>query len=278
VSTARASDLFPIVVEAPEHLQDRRVVIERAGFLERPQRFIVLSKFFVAQAEHRRRHPVTGVELDGLLGLLDDEIVPATEVEHPGGIAPHDGRHRIEPQRPFDLCCGVVAASHDQSSDTEVEDLQVAVGCDEEVFRFEVAVDDPVLVRGCQRFRRLLPKVNRGRCREGAAVKPLAQRLAFEQFRHDEGSGIGVADVVDAHDTGMTDASCRPGLELEPAEHFWIRRRPCGQHFDRDIAAEAFVACSIDFAHRARPKRRDDLIGAEANTSGKPHRTAAILQ
>ena len=51
----------------------------------------------------------------------------------------------------------------DQSSDTEVEDLQVAIGRDEEVLGFEVAVDDPVLMRCSQGLRGLLPQVDRGR-------------------------------------------------------------------------------------------------------------------
>ena len=84
-------------VEASEHLQDRRIVIERAGFQQRHPGVIGTFPSFVPQAEHRVGNPVVRVELDRLFPLIDDELVPPTEVEHPGGIASQGGRHRIEP-------------------------------------------------------------------------------------------------------------------------------------------------------------------------------------
>ena len=52
----------------------------------------------------------------------------------------------------------------------------------------------------------------------------------------------------------------------ESREPIGIERKPLGQHLQRDIPIEFRVASAIHLPHGARPERREDLIGANADT------------
>ena len=52
----------------------------------------------------------------------------------------------------------------------------------------------------------------------------------------------------------------------EPREPIGIECKPLGEHLQGDVAIEFRVASPIHLPHGARPERRDDLIGANADT------------
>src|SRR5436190_1465819 len=79
------------------------------------------------------------------------------------------------------------ALALDQLRQPEVEDLHTRVLGDEHVLRFEVAVDDALVVSGGQAVCDLNGDVDRLARRHCAAVQPFAERLALEQFGDDEG-------------------------------------------------------------------------------------------
>ena len=70
-----------------------------------------------------------------------------------------------------------------QLRQAEVEDLHAAVVRDEDVLGLEVAVDDPLLVRGGEAVGDLERVVDRAARREPAAREDRAQGLPFEQLR-----------------------------------------------------------------------------------------------
>jgi hypothetical protein len=165
----------------------------------------------------------------------------------------------------------------DQARDAEVQDLQAAVGGDEQVLRFEIPVNDAVIVRHGQRLRRLLAQIDRRGGFGHAPMKTLSQCLAFEQLRHDERTTLGLTDIVDADDARVVQAAGRACLELEAVEHIGIGGGRRGEYFNGDVAAEAFVSGPVDFAHRSGAERSNDFIRAEAHAGVQPHRTAGIL-
>lgn len=85
----------------------------------------------------------------------------------------------------------------------EIQDLQSTVGGDEEILRFEIPVDDALLVRGGQPLGELSCIVDRLARREIGAGHFLAQRLTFEQLGHDVGRSCVRADVINDQDVWM---------------------------------------------------------------------------
>src|SRR5205814_552281 len=87
--------------------------------------------------------------------------------------------------------------------ETEVEDLHASIARDENVFRLKVAVDDALLVRGCETLRDTGGVFDGAAHGERAALQLLAQRLALKQFSDEIGRAAFLADVVDREDVRM---------------------------------------------------------------------------
>ena len=137
-----------------------------------------------------------------------------------------------------------------------------------------------------------MPRVVRGReaaarsarakstaLRSGSAPagEPLAQRLALEQLGDRVGRLAVAAEVVDREDVGMRERGDRLRLALEArAARSASRARRCGQHLDRDVAAEPRVARPVDLAHAAGAERRHDLVGAEPVAGREAHRDGTM--
>ena len=102
-----------------------------------------------------------------------------------------------------------------QLGQTEIEDLDVAVPGDEQVFRLQVAVHDPLVVRGGEAGRDLDGVLDRLAHRERAAAQARAQRLAFQQLGHEVRRPLVRPDVVEREDAGMGEhpGCARLGLE-----------------------------------------------------------------
>ena len=105
-----------------------------------------------------------------------------------------------------------------------------------------------------------------------------AVSLSFEVLHDQVLDAILVAHVVQRADVRVGQCRYCFRLALETLARLG-RGESVRQHFDRDLAAEASVARSIDFSHPAGAQRREDLVGAEAGTGWKWHRStaAAIL-
>ena len=145
----------------------------------------------------------------------------------------------------------------------EIEDLDQAVGGDEDVLGLQVAVDDAAAVRRGQAAGDLL-RVRQGLAqRQRAAAERAAQRLAVEQLGDDVGPPVGGADVVDRDDVRVVERGGGARFQLEAVEALRIGREARRQHLDGDVAAEARIAGPIDLAHAAGAEQRDDLVGPE---------------
>jgi hypothetical protein len=94
----------------------------------------------------------------------------------------------------------------------------VTVGRQEDVLRLQVAVDDPLLVRGPEPPGDLDRDLHGALRREGSAPEPLAESLSFEQLRDEEGCAVLAADVVEDDDVRVVQGTGGPRLPLEPLE------------------------------------------------------------
>jgi hypothetical protein len=93
--------------------------------------------------------------------------------------------------------------------------LTVPAGVTLDVGRFQIAMDDPLLVGGIERIRDL-PRQGERLCeRHRATREPVGQRLAVHQL-HDERADVGaVLDAIDRRDVGVIERGQHPRLALE---------------------------------------------------------------
>src|SRR5262249_11876216 len=127
-------------------------------------------------------------------------------------------------------------------------------------------------MRGIERTsqrRRDLDKLQRF---ERSAPKAIVERLALEQFHHDELAERPVlADIVNRADVGMVERRDGTCLALEALECVGVRVEVLRERFQRDDPAEARVSRAIHLAHAARSERADDFIGADTNAGRERH-------
>ena len=70
-----------------------------------------------------------------------------------------------------------------------VEDLHAAVGCDLNIGGLQIAMDDAALVRGFECLRDLKREPQRIFNRQRSALQPFGERVALDQFEHEELDG-----------------------------------------------------------------------------------------
>ena len=110
--------------------------------------------------------------------------------------------------------------------ESEIQDLDRAIGPDHDVGGLQVAVDDADVVSGGERVGDLHAELDGIHDRDLAGGDHVAYGLAPNEF-HDDGiagtsSMSGCHDVVDRDDVGVVEGRCRAGLLQEPGAH--IRR------------------------------------------------------
>ena len=154
-------------------------------------------------------------------------------------------RHRVEARR---------------AGDSEVGDMEVVAVVQEQVRRLDVAMDDPVPVRGVERLGGLPEPAERSLRRlRPFSPEPVLKRAAAEVLHHDERPPAPVADVEDRDRARLArqPRRCEP-LALEAFRDRRVGRIAVGEHLHDHLAPEGLVGRQIDVAHRtvADPARR----------------------
>ena len=142
----------------------------------------------------------------------------------------------------------------------------MAVGRDEYVRRFEVAVNDAATVRCGERIGDLQPEIQHAIPHERRSGNDLVERRPFEQFAHEERLTGFLAGIMNGADVRVRyqrrDARFAPESldSLGPRHHF-----PAQQLYG-DIAIEAQVACPIDFRGAVAANRLQKLVMRDADS------------
>ncbi len=148
----------------------------------------------------------------------------------------------------------------------EVADPYPTVATDEDVGGLEVAMDDPLRMRGVQAGRRV--GEHRDHISPGALgrCEPAREIDAVDELHHHEHPGGAVlervaADVEHLHDVGMGQPGERPRLAGEP-----LGARGGGplHQLDRDVAAELGVVRPPHLAHRTRAEDAIESVPRES--------------
>ena len=149
-----------------------------------------------------------------------------------------------------------------QLGDAKVEQFDAAVGGDERVGRFDVAMPDVLRVHRIQRLRDLDAVIDRLAERDRAAVDPGAQRLAFEQLGDDVRNARVGAYVEDGDDVRVVETAGGPRFAAESRDVFLAGRGPL-QDLHRDFAMQLRIAGAVDLSHASGAQEADDLLAAE---------------
>ncbi len=153
---------------------------------------------------------------------------------------------------------------------TEVQELHLAVWCHRHVRGFEVAVDDPLLVRVLERFCHLASDRQRLADRDRPLLETFEERRALSHL-HDQGPRPArILDAVDGGDVGVVERGQESSLTLEAGHSPRTRSHVVGQHLERDLAPQARVSRPVHLSHPALAERANDFV-APKTRAGRQH-------
>ena len=132
-------------------------------------------------------------------------------------------------------------------------------------------MNDPLLVRGFQRFRDLLRDRQRFIERDWTLRDAIRERRPLNQFHHERRRAFGAFQAVDGRDMRMIERRQHFGFALEAREPFRIIGDRRGQHLDGYLALQVGVRRAIHFAHAALADGGRDLKRAEAGSRCQGH-------
>src|SRR5262245_28006728 len=107
---------------------------------------------------------------------------------------------------------------------------------------------------------------------ECAALETRRERLALDQFEHQEALAPGLLQAIDRTDIRVAERREQLGFALEARNTLGALGERRGQGLDRDLAPEPRVARAIHLAHAACAERRNDLEGTNTGAGGQRHR------
>ena len=164
-----------------------------------------------------------------------------------------------------------VARRVERLGETEVEDLDHAVGGQLDVRRLQVAVNDPALVRRLERLRDLPREIDRFGEGQPSSLQALGQILAGDQLHREEAMALVLMEAVDRCDVRMVEGGQDLGLPLEASESLGTLGERRREEFQRNLPVELGVSGAPDFAHASRPQGAENLERAEAGGRSEGH-------
>ncbi len=146
-----------------------------------------------------------------------------------------------------------LAVARDSLGQAEIGDEWLAVLVEQDVRRFQVAVEDAPLVGVVHRQGGLLQQ-RRGRFGIRDVVGELfIQARPADQLHAEIALAVVVADLQDGHDVRMVERGDRLGLVLEPPQIVVAGQRGRPDHLEGHGAVEADLTGLVDNAHAAAP-------------------------
>ena len=186
--------------------------------------------------------------IDGFsVGLLRGHVVQRPEDDP--GLGQRD-RRSLDRRR----------VSAHQFRQAEIEDAQPPAGRDDDVARFQVAVNDAGVVRGPDGVRDLEREFDGVPDRQPAARNQVAERQPVHELHDDEVRAFVRRDVIHRDDVRVVERRGGTGLAEEPFPAVRVRRVPRGQELDRDEPLQAGVARLVDDAHAPFAQLFEDLV------------------
>ena len=158
----------------------------------------------------------------------------------------------------------------DRFRQAEIEKLDGALLRHLDVGWFEIAMDDPALVRDLQRLCDLLR--NRQRLVQGnrTALEPIRQRRTLDQLQHERAHASEIFEAVDRGNRRVIERCEHLRFPAEPTEKVRIVGQGVGQHLQRDVPLQPGIAGAVDLTHSARADERVDPVVADMRANRQP--------
>ena len=137
-----------------------------------------------------------------------------------------------------------------------------------DVGRFQVSVDDALLVGGFERLSNLLGDGQGFVKRDRPLLDAIRQRRPFDQFEDQRPNALGLRQPVDAPDVGVVQRGEDLGFPLEPRQAVGVGGERLGEHLERHVPVELGVAGLPDFAHPALADQADHFLRADLRAFG----------
>ena len=144
---------------------------------------------------------------------------------------------------------GGVGFFTERTGQAEVEDLDLARGRYLHVGRFQVAMDDALLVGLFETAGDLARDVARFLDRQGAPFNDRREVLALAQLHHQADLPFGALDAVDGGDVRVLQRGQGLGLALEAGEAFGVFCKRGGEDLQRHVPSELRVGGAVHGAH-----------------------------
>ena len=149
----------------------------------------------------------------------------------------------------------------------EVEDVRFTVGIDENIARFEVAVDDAALMGVQNGLGDALEESEPRRDVELVGLEILAQRQAADIVHRIVHSPIRCTAVVDRDDVGMFELGGDGDLAFEPPLRLFRSKRAFQQELQGDISLRRKVCRFVHESHAAAADETNQLEVAQTTAT-----------
>src|SRR6266436_6802528 len=136
---------------------------------------------------------------------------------------------------------------------TEIENLRLTSIRDEDVRGLDVPMDDALRMCRVESVGNLDAQIEHRFDLQRLASDPVPECLAFQQLHGDEGSPIGLINLVDRADVRVVQRGSSLGFPLETAESLRIVGKFFRKELQGDVATELEVFCFVDHTHSATP-------------------------
>jgi hypothetical protein len=152
--------------------------------------------------------------------------------------------------------------------ETEIEHLDIATGGELDVGRFEITVNDAVLVSFLERLRDLLRDLDSFVCRDRPALQALGEVFAVDELHRQEVRGGAVVEcrsleAVDVGNVRVVERGEQLRLAFEACQALGVLGQLGWQQLDRDVAAEVGVGGAVHLARAASADHGGDAVVSE---------------
>ncbi len=135
---------------------------------------------------------------------------------------------------------------------------------DEHVRGLDVAMDEPLLVRGVERLCDLREEIDRALGLERAVLgHDLGQVRALDVAHREEEQAVLVSRLVDRDDVRVVERGGDPRLAQEALAEALVLGELGGDDLERDLAAEALLLGAVDRTHPATADERFDSVAGD---------------
>ena len=162
----------------------------------------------------------------------------------------------------------------DGARQTEVRELDLTIGAEEDIVGFEIAMDDS---RGMDCFECCEDRIeddDRLTRSEGAPVLELAAQSHRRQVLHHKIDRVAVAGLVmDGHEIRVGQPSGVDGLASEPFDEGVVADEVVMHDLDRDLTVKAQIRAAVDHRHSTARDLRVDAVPVIENGADERIRT-----